>query len=53
VPLKHRKNDRIAVYAPDGTILKEIAAESKLGQYFCFDQVLEVPDSTSYVSFFI
>jgi hypothetical protein len=36
---KHGKNDRIAVYVPKETILKEMAAK--------FDLVRELSDSTS------
>jgi hypothetical protein len=35
--LKHWKNDRIAVYVPKETILKEMTTKIKLSQHFFFD----------------
>jgi hypothetical protein len=43
VLLKCGKNDVIAVYVPNETILKEMAA--KIGQHFFFDLVRELSDT--------
>jgi hypothetical protein len=42
VLLKREKNDRITVYVPKETILKEMAAKIKLIQHFFFDLVWEL-----------
>jgi hypothetical protein len=46
VLLKHGENDGIAVYIPEETFLKEMAAKIKLSQHLFFDLVWELSIST-------
>jgi hypothetical protein len=49
--LKRGKNNGIAIYIPNETILKEMAAKlSKLSQHFFFVLVRELSDRTSYMN---
>jgi hypothetical protein len=43
--LKRGKIERIAVYVPKETILKEMAAKIKLSHHFFFDLVWEISDT--------
>jgi hypothetical protein len=48
VLLKHGKNGAIAVYVPNETILKEVAAKIKWSQYLFLYLVWEFSDTPSY-----